>query len=278
MVRDDANKIYAYGGISEEGPVYDDSFVELVFPFHAGNDVATFKTFTAPGRHLRRRAVDGLWRVQCSGFRRRGPFRRVQPIHLPARQVRHPRLFHAYDPAAAVSAPGPQTLSNMIVHYKSDRADEKANFLLGSPAAAARFTGYGYPVSVPPRHGCGSIAMSAVEIVPADRGMIRAVLEALREDDMLEMAACEVDLDKLPDAIMRHKVFAFCAYTHDGRADRGLGHDPPRKRGRGRICLWDRPLGRGTTSNAASDTPLRAPLFGPVRLSSRRCGGAGQAT
>ena len=62
VVRDDANKVYAYGGISEEGPVYDDSFVELVFPFHAGNDVATYKTLYRAGRHLRRRAVDGLRR------------------------------------------------------------------------------------------------------------------------------------------------------------------------------------------------------------------------
>jgi hypothetical protein len=57
--------------------------------------------------------------------------------------------------------------------------------------------------------------MSAVEIVPADRGMIRAVLENLREDDRLELAACEIDLDRLPDVIMRHKVFAFCAYSYE---------------------------------------------------------------
>lgn len=57
--------------------------------------------------------------------------------------------------------------------------------------------------------------MSAVEIVPADRGMIRAVLGSLREDDRLEMAACEVNFDTLPDVIMRHKVFAFCAFTYE---------------------------------------------------------------
>ena len=38
--------IYAYGGISDVGPVYDDCPVELIFPFHAGEQVATFKTFT----------------------------------------------------------------------------------------------------------------------------------------------------------------------------------------------------------------------------------------
>jgi hypothetical protein len=54
----------------------------------------------------------------------------------------------------------------------------------------------------------------AIEITNADRGMIRSVLHELREDDMLEMSACEIDLDRLPDVIMRHKVFAFCAFDY----------------------------------------------------------------
>jgi hypothetical protein len=57
--------------------------------------------------------------------------------------------------------------------------------------------------------------MTDVEIVSADRGMIRAVLANLRQDDMLEMTACEVDFDKMPDIIMRHKVFVFGAFTYD---------------------------------------------------------------
>jgi hypothetical protein len=57
--------------------------------------------------------------------------------------------------------------------------------------------------------------MSAIEIVPADRSQIRAVLASLREDDRLEMAACETNFDKLPDIIMRYKVFAFCAFTYE---------------------------------------------------------------
>lgn len=52
-----------------------------------------------------------------------------------------------------------------------------------------------------------------IEIVAADAGHIRAVLAALREIDAREMAACAIDLDKLPAIIMRHKVFAFCAYS-----------------------------------------------------------------
>ena len=55
-----------------------------------------------------------------------------------------------------------------------------------------------------------------IDIVLADRGHIRAVLESLREDDLLEMTACDIDLDRLPDLIMRHKVFAFCAFDDDG--------------------------------------------------------------
>jgi hypothetical protein len=51
-----------------------------------------------------------------------------------------------------------------------------------------------------------------IEITSADRGMIRAVLHNLREVDLLEMMAADTDLDRLPDILIRHKVFAFCAY------------------------------------------------------------------
>jgi hypothetical protein len=54
-----------------------------------------------------------------------------------------------------------------------------------------------------------------IEIVAADRGHIRAVLEELRDDDLQEMIACSVDLEQLPNLIMRHKVFAFCAFDDD---------------------------------------------------------------
>jgi hypothetical protein len=55
----------------------------------------------------------------------------------------------------------------------------------------------------------------AIEITHADRGMIKAVLSTLRSDDYLEMIAAEIDLDRLPDMIMRHKVFAFCAFDYN---------------------------------------------------------------
>lgn len=54
--------------------------------------------------------------------------------------------------------------------------------------------------------------MMAIDITSADRGMIHSVLGNLRQDDALEMAACAIDLMRLPDTIARHKVFAFCGY------------------------------------------------------------------
>jgi hypothetical protein len=55
----------------------------------------------------------------------------------------------------------------------------------------------------------------AIEITIADRGMIRAILGSLRSDDMLEMTASEIDLDRLPDIIMRYRVFAYCAFDYE---------------------------------------------------------------
>jgi RimJ/RimL family protein N-acetyltransferase len=55
----------------------------------------------------------------------------------------------------------------------------------------------------------------SIEITMADRGMIRAVLNNLRSEDAQEMAACDTDLARLPDVLMRHKVFAFCAYNFE---------------------------------------------------------------
>jgi hypothetical protein len=51
-----------------------------------------------------------------------------------------------------------------------------------------------------------------IDITVADRGMIRAVIAQLRDDDRREMEACAVDFDLLPNIIVSHKLFAFCAY------------------------------------------------------------------
>jgi hypothetical protein len=55
----------------------------------------------------------------------------------------------------------------------------------------------------------------AIEITNADRGMIAAVLRNLRADDQLEMLACETDLEHLPNILMRHKVFCYCAFDYE---------------------------------------------------------------
>ncbi|MHC2536988.1 hypothetical protein [Bradyrhizobium diazoefficiens] len=56
-----------------------------------------------------------------------------------------------------------------------------------------------------------------IDVAAADRGMIRFVLDHLRELDAVEMAACDVDFARMPDQIMRARVFAFCAYDfNDG--------------------------------------------------------------
>jgi hypothetical protein len=54
-----------------------------------------------------------------------------------------------------------------------------------------------------------------VEILTADRGMIGYILEDLRDLDRAELEACDSNLDRLPEEIMRHRVFAFCAFDHD---------------------------------------------------------------
>ena len=54
-----------------------------------------------------------------------------------------------------------------------------------------------------------------IEITTADRGMIHAVLHNLRPDDALEMVACEIDFERLPDQITRHKIFSFCAFDYE---------------------------------------------------------------
>ena len=55
----------------------------------------------------------------------------------------------------------------------------------------------------------------SIDIAHADRGMIQAVLEQLRFGDYQEMMASGVDLNTLPAVIMRHKVFAFCAFDYE---------------------------------------------------------------
>jgi hypothetical protein len=61
VMRGDDNKIYAYGGTDDAGPVYDDCPVELVFPFHACDTPATTKQF-----HGIDAAAVGQWEVSAA--------------------------------------------------------------------------------------------------------------------------------------------------------------------------------------------------------------------
>jgi hypothetical protein len=50
-----------------------------------------------------------------------------------------------------------------------------------------------------------------IDIVPADRDMMRYLLQYLRDLDRAELDACGADLKHLPDQIVKRRVFAFCA-------------------------------------------------------------------
>ena len=50
-----------------------------------------------------------------------------------------------------------------------------------------------------------------IQIVPADRSQVRHVLQNLRHMDALEISAGGVDIVRLPDILIRHKVFCFAA-------------------------------------------------------------------
>jgi hypothetical protein len=116
-VRDDNNTVYAFGGISDEGPVYDDCYVELIFPFHAGDQVATYKTFTG----LDATCSGAPWDVYTA-FNVEDPNTEDYvgsfdgPTFL---QGNFEVKGHSTHMSLRLRSqtPGPQTLSNMVVHY-----------------------------------------------------------------------------------------------------------------------------------------------------------------
>jgi hypothetical protein len=122
VVRDDNNIVYAMGGISDVGPIYDDCEVELIFPFHAGDQVATGKTFTG---------IDAT----CTGV----PWDVSAAFNVESENVedylgkligpsfaqgRFPVLGHSTHMSLRLrsNAIGPQTLSNLVVHYQTGEA------------------------------------------------------------------------------------------------------------------------------------------------------------
>jgi len=118
VVRDNNNTIYAYGGTSDEGPTYDDCPVELIFPFHAGEQVATFKTFTG----LDATCAGIPWQVSTA-FNIEDPDAEDHvgefygPTFLQGKISIHGHSTHM-SLRLRSNEVGPQTLSNMVVHYQ----------------------------------------------------------------------------------------------------------------------------------------------------------------
>jgi len=118
IVRDDQNVVYAYGGISDFGPVYDDCPVELIFPFHAGEQVATAKTFTG----LDATCAGIPWQVSTA-FNVEDPTAEDYVGEFNGTTFAQGRFAiqgHSTHMSLRLrsSEPGPQTLSNMVVHYQ----------------------------------------------------------------------------------------------------------------------------------------------------------------
>jgi hypothetical protein len=117
VVRDDNNTVYAYGGISDVGPVYDDCPVELIFPFHAGEGVATFKSFSA----LDATCSGVPWQVSAA-FNVNNPAveDEIGIFDGPSFPQGKIQLFgHATHMSLRLRSQelGPQILSNLVVHY-----------------------------------------------------------------------------------------------------------------------------------------------------------------
>jgi hypothetical protein len=116
-VRDDNNTVYAFGGISDVGPVYDDCYVELIFPFHAGDSPATYKTFNG----LDATCAGAPWDVYCAFNIEDGNTEDyVGAFNGPTfLQGIFPINGHSTHMSLRLRSqtPGPQTLSNMVVHY-----------------------------------------------------------------------------------------------------------------------------------------------------------------
>ena len=118
IVRDDQNIVYAYGGISDDGPVYDDSHVELIFPFHAGSEGATFKTFTGLDATCAGVPWDVSLAFNVEDAETEDYVGRFDgPTFL---QGRFPINGHSTHMSIRMrsNVAGPQTLSNMVVHYQ----------------------------------------------------------------------------------------------------------------------------------------------------------------
>lgn len=118
VVRDTNNTIYAYGGTDPTGPVYDNCYVELVFPFHAGSDTATYKTFTALDA-----TCDGVpWDVYAAFNVEDDSIEDYLGVFNGPTFLQGNFSVEGHSTHMSLrlrsQAAGPQTLSNMVVHYQ----------------------------------------------------------------------------------------------------------------------------------------------------------------
>lgn len=124
-LRDDKNTVYAYGGASDEGEVFDDCFVELEFPFHAGENAATFKTFQA----LDATCAGIVWDVYAA-FNVNDPYTEDYlgefdqstflqgKFNLNGHSTHMSLRLRSNGDPDEPPRPGPQSLSNLVVHYQ----------------------------------------------------------------------------------------------------------------------------------------------------------------
>lgn len=113
FLRDDQNQIWAYGGT--DAATYDSSAVEIILPYHGGEQPATFKRFTGIDA-----AAEGEWDVYIS----LDPTTQAEDY---CGKIIGPTFLQGTFPLRGVSThislrlrstvPGPLILSNMVIHY-----------------------------------------------------------------------------------------------------------------------------------------------------------------
>jgi len=114
FVRDDQNNIYAYGGIGQA--TYDASAVEIILPYHGGEQPATFKRFQGIDA-----AAEGEWDVYVSLDPTTGAEDYCGKINGPtflqgAFNLDGVSTHISLRLRSSVS--GPLILSNMVIHYE----------------------------------------------------------------------------------------------------------------------------------------------------------------
>jgi hypothetical protein len=116
IVRDENNNIYSYGGASDTGITYDASPVEIIFPFLAGEKIATKKSY-----HGIDAAAQGEWSVYAAYNPEDvnaedyiGKF--LGPSYAQGRLAMEGRSTHL-SLRLRSTVDGPLTLSNLVVHY-----------------------------------------------------------------------------------------------------------------------------------------------------------------